>query len=355
MRKTIVVLTLLGLVAVPVSAAHVEPSPEKVPAGSVSRITLSAEGEESVPAVKLTVQMPTGVTNVVAHPTSGWKQSVNGRVVTWSGGKIPHGADGKFAFSAHMPDSPGRVLVFPALVTYQDGKVVHWIGAGELGHARSSRDAHRRPGPGESATNRADDHVHRGRRRRRATPGSGSSSSPRSEAPWRRSWSCEDGSALEKSAPRRRRPGGCAGSRCRGAFRHREARLPLDDHGRRPSHAGPAVQDPVRRRPGLAREPQRQDGDHQGLQRRAVPPLRPERDLRQHQLTRRLPEPGPLRARAGSEVRDRDVEAQMGEARRRRRLGLARPPDPLHEPDRAPAGQERAPQAASHLRLEGAR
>jgi uncharacterized protein YcnI len=129
MRKTFVVLTLLGLVVVPVAAAHVEPSPEKVPAGSVSRITLSAEGEESVPAVKLTVQMPAGVTDVVAHPTKGWKQSVNGRVVTWSGGTIPNGAVGKFAFSAKMPDSPGRVLVFPALVTYQDGKVVHWIGA----------------------------------------------------------------------------------------------------------------------------------------------------------------------------------------------------------------------------------
>ncbi len=60
MRKTFVVLTLLGLVVVPVAAAHVEPSPEKVPAGSVSKITLSAEGEESVPAVKLTVQMPSG-------------------------------------------------------------------------------------------------------------------------------------------------------------------------------------------------------------------------------------------------------------------------------------------------------
>ena len=54
---------------------------------------------------------------------------MNGRIVTWSGGKIPNGAEGKFAFTAHMPDSPGRVLVFPALVTYQDGKVVHWIGA----------------------------------------------------------------------------------------------------------------------------------------------------------------------------------------------------------------------------------
>jgi len=129
MRKTVVVLALLALAVVPEALAHVEPSPEKVPANSVSKITLSAEGEESVPAVKLTVQMPAGVTDVVAHPTKGWKQSVNGRIVTWSGGKIPNGAVGKFAFSAKMPDSPGRVLVFPALVTYQDGKVVHWIGA----------------------------------------------------------------------------------------------------------------------------------------------------------------------------------------------------------------------------------
>jgi periplasmic copper chaperone A len=129
MRKTIVVLTLLGLTLVPAALAHVEPSPEKVPANKVSKITLSAEGEESVPAVKLTVQMPAGVTDVVAHPTAGWTQSVKGRIVTWSGGKIPHGATGKFSFTAQMPDTPGKVLVFPSLVTYADGKVVHWIGA----------------------------------------------------------------------------------------------------------------------------------------------------------------------------------------------------------------------------------
>ena len=129
MRKTIVFLTLVGLTLVPTALAHVEPSPEKVPANSSSKITLSAEGEESVPAVKLTVQMPTGVTDVVALPTAGWTESVQGRVVTWSGGKIPHGADGKFSFTAQMPNTPGRVLVFPSLVTYQGGKVVHWIGA----------------------------------------------------------------------------------------------------------------------------------------------------------------------------------------------------------------------------------
>ena len=129
MRKTIVVLTVLGLTLVPAALAHVEPSPEKVPADRSSKITLSAEGEESVPAVKLTVQMPAGVTDIVALPTAGWTESVNGRVVTWSGGKIPHGADDKFSFTAQMPNTPGRVLVFPSLVTYQDGKVVLWIGA----------------------------------------------------------------------------------------------------------------------------------------------------------------------------------------------------------------------------------
>ncbi|HKB21099.1 MAG TPA: DUF1775 domain-containing protein [Gaiellaceae bacterium] len=129
MRKTFGVATLLGLVVTPVAAAHVEPSPEKVPAGSVSRITLSVEGEENVPAVKLTVQMPLVVADVVAHPSRGWKRSVRGRIVEWSGGQIPHGAVGKFSFSAHMPDAPGRTLVLPSLVTYQDGTVVHWIGA----------------------------------------------------------------------------------------------------------------------------------------------------------------------------------------------------------------------------------
>ncbi len=139
---------LLALVLVPPAMAHVEASPEKVPADGVARITLAAEGEESVPAVKVSVQMPAGSTNVTAHPARGWKRSVKGRLVTWSGGEIQPGEVGKFSFSAHMPATPGRVLVFPALVTYANGEVVHWIGAEssatpaprvELGAARPSK------------------------------------------------------------------------------------------------------------------------------------------------------------------------------------------------------------------------
>ena len=131
--KKISFFALLVLVLVPQAMAHVEASPEKVPADSVARITLAAEGEKSVPAVKLTVQMPAGVTDVTAHPAPGWRRSVNGRIVTWSGGKIQEGKEGKFSFSAHMPATPGRVLVFPSLVTYANGKVVHWIGTESSG------------------------------------------------------------------------------------------------------------------------------------------------------------------------------------------------------------------------------
>jgi uncharacterized protein YcnI len=128
MRTTVLVLALFSLTLAPGALAHVEPSPEKVPAGGVSRITLSAEGEKSVPAVRLTVQMPAGVTDVVPHPGGGWKPSVHGRVVTWSGGRIANGEEGKFSFTARMPSKPG-VIAFPSLVTYADGTVVHWIGA----------------------------------------------------------------------------------------------------------------------------------------------------------------------------------------------------------------------------------
>jgi uncharacterized protein YcnI len=129
MRKTLLVVALFSLALVPSAMAHVEPSPEKVPAGSVSRITLSVEGEEKVPAVRLTVQMAPGVTDVVPHPGGGWKPSVHGRIVTWSGGQIQEGDDGKFSFNARFPDTAGKVLVFPSLVTYANGDVVHWIGA----------------------------------------------------------------------------------------------------------------------------------------------------------------------------------------------------------------------------------
>jgi len=158
--KRLCFLALLALVVVPAASAHVEATPERVPANSRVRITLSAEGEMSVPAVKVTVQIPARVTGVVVHRQRGWRESIRGRIVTWSGGRIPEGQDGKFSFTAHMPPSPGRELVFPTLVTYQNGQVVHWIGAKssetpapriELIGGPSLSSSGQPPGPGQGS------------------------------------------------------------------------------------------------------------------------------------------------------------------------------------------------------------
>jgi periplasmic copper chaperone A len=49
--------------------------------------------------------------------------------VTWSGGKIAPGQFQDFPVSVQMPDKAGSSLTFKALQTYDNGKVVRWIGA----------------------------------------------------------------------------------------------------------------------------------------------------------------------------------------------------------------------------------
>jgi len=48
--------------------------------------------------------------------------------VTWSGGKIAPGEFQDFPVSLQMPDKAGAALTFKALQTYDNGKVVRWIG-----------------------------------------------------------------------------------------------------------------------------------------------------------------------------------------------------------------------------------
>ena len=66
----------------------------------------------------------------LAKPVTSDDGTVTERVatVTWSGGKIAPGEFDEFGFSASVPDTAGTVLVFPAVQTYSDGKVVHWVG-----------------------------------------------------------------------------------------------------------------------------------------------------------------------------------------------------------------------------------
>ncbi len=147
-RKTIAVLVAaVALVAVPAAWGHVTMNPNQVPAGSESRFDLRVPNEEeSADTTKVSVEFPEGVNFVSFQPKAGWTRTVtmkklakpvtsdDGTVtervatVTWSGGKIAPGEFDEFGFSASVPDTAGTVLVFPAVQTYSDGKVVHWVG-----------------------------------------------------------------------------------------------------------------------------------------------------------------------------------------------------------------------------------
>jgi uncharacterized protein YcnI len=129
LRIAVLTATTAALAAASAASAHVTMNPEKAPADSFARFALRVPTEEDVPTVKVSVQLPAGLDEVTFQPKPGWKRMQSGRVVTWSGGQIGVGEFDEFGLSVHLPNTPGKVLVFPATQTYANGKVVHWIGA----------------------------------------------------------------------------------------------------------------------------------------------------------------------------------------------------------------------------------
>jgi uncharacterized protein YcnI len=128
-RASLLVVTAIGLVVAPSAGAHAEITPARVPANGVSTFVLSVAGEESAPTVKVEVQVPAGLKNVKPPPVRGWQAELAGRVITWTGGRIPQGESGEFEVTAQFPNSPGARLKFPTVQTYGNGTVVRWIGA----------------------------------------------------------------------------------------------------------------------------------------------------------------------------------------------------------------------------------
>jgi uncharacterized protein len=129
LRKALIAASAIVLVMAPAAAAHVEVAPDSLPADSDAELTFHVPVEKNIPTVKVQIQLPTGLDEVTFEPKPGWTRTTTKRVVTWSGGKINPGEFDEFRMIAHVPNTPGRVLVFPALQTYSDGSVVRWIGA----------------------------------------------------------------------------------------------------------------------------------------------------------------------------------------------------------------------------------
>jgi periplasmic copper chaperone A len=141
---------LAGALALPAAAgAHVSLQPDEAAAKAfvVEDVRVPNE-EDSANTTKVVVQFPDGFAEVSFQPVPGWSvkakktklakpiktdegDTLTEQVsqVTWSGGKIAPGEFQDFPVSLQMPDKAGTSLTFKAIQTYDNGKVVRWIGA----------------------------------------------------------------------------------------------------------------------------------------------------------------------------------------------------------------------------------
>jgi len=149
MRYAVALLTLLigALVLAPWASAHVTVNPNGVPADSFSRFAVRVPNERGdADTTKVVMQLPEGLTFVSFQPKDGWTRTITMAkvdppleafgekiteriaTVTWTGGRIKPGEFDEFGMSAHVPNTVGTELVFPANQTYSSGEVVRWIG-----------------------------------------------------------------------------------------------------------------------------------------------------------------------------------------------------------------------------------
>ncbi len=132
MRKAVARVTLLSvLITLAVSSAawaHVEISPESVGPGIAETFTAEVPTEKDVPTTEIRLQAPEGFSVSGVEAPEGWRGSLEGNSITFSGGEIGEDEVQEFTFEARTPDQAGE-FAWKTLQTYQDGSVVAWTGS----------------------------------------------------------------------------------------------------------------------------------------------------------------------------------------------------------------------------------
>ena len=152
--KRIATAIAVAALALPGAAqAHVTLQPEEAPAGGFARLDVRVPNEEDdAGTTKVAVQMPPGFYFVSYEPKPGWNIKVtkrklanpveeHGEKITEEVAEVTITGDGKtgiikpgqfedFGLSLGVPEGKaGSKLTFKATQTYENGKVVRWIGA----------------------------------------------------------------------------------------------------------------------------------------------------------------------------------------------------------------------------------
>jgi uncharacterized protein YcnI len=134
LRNLSAVCTGLALLLPALASAHVIVTPSQAGIGTEQLFNVSSPNEQQTPIVKVTLNIPNGVTAVVPTEKEGWTinttTSGNGSAamissITWGGSQIPVGERTDFGFAAQVPATATN-LDWKAYQTYANGTVVHW-------------------------------------------------------------------------------------------------------------------------------------------------------------------------------------------------------------------------------------
>jgi uncharacterized protein YcnI len=136
LRNLSAVMTGFALLLPAIASAHVIVTPSQAGIGQELVFNVSCPNEQQTPIVKLTLDIPKTVTDVVPTEKDGWTitTATNGSMsdpeitaITWTGttSNIPVGQREDFGFGAQLPGTAATVD-WKAYQTYADGTVVHW-------------------------------------------------------------------------------------------------------------------------------------------------------------------------------------------------------------------------------------
>lgn len=108
------------------AGAHIEPDPNQVKPGERAIVDFKVEhGCGTSPTIKLTFQVPRGVTGVQVGSKEGWKGITDGKTVVFESGSLEAHTPDTFAIAFIAPKKKG-VLVWTVIQDCKQGKV-RWI------------------------------------------------------------------------------------------------------------------------------------------------------------------------------------------------------------------------------------
>ena len=137
----VVVAAAAAWVVVPgVAFAHIDADPAEVQAGSEQSIGFTVEhGCEGSPTTSLEMRLPDGVSRATPEAPDGWTGTLDGDVVTFTGGPLPADEEMSFAVRMTLPPVVDTTIYFPTVQRCEVGEI-RWIGVPSDGSGDESEE-----------------------------------------------------------------------------------------------------------------------------------------------------------------------------------------------------------------------